>query len=311
MQERRIGAGTSYQDFGRSRAKPTLGVARLFAFVFATARAILSRAMTLEEMLGSAADGAVTIAPGWGQGRATFGGLVGGLLVARAEALCGDCARRLRSASVAFVGPVGPGAATLDGTVLRAGSSTTQVEVTIAQDGEACAVLLASFSEDRASSIAVDPAPRNPRPTLPAPDTIEPLVSVPGVTPDFLAHVELHYTAGAPPLSGAAEPDFGGWMRFAEPPATFGDRELVTLADAWPPAIMPMLQHPVSLSSLAWTFEPVAWPERGERDAPDAYWQYDVRTLAAGDGYAHTTARIWDHRGRLRALSRQTIAFYG
>jgi acyl-CoA thioesterase len=267
--------------------------------------------MTLDDMLAGAAGGATTIAPGWGQGRATFGGLVGGLLIARAEALCADPARRLRSASVAFVGPVAAGAATLDGTVLRAGASITHIEVTLTQDGEPRAVLIASFGDDRASGIAVDAAARNPRPTLPAPDTIEPLAYVADATPDFLAHVELRYAAGAAPFSGAAEPDFGGWMRFAEPPATFGDRELVTLADAWPPGIMPMLDRPVPLSTLAWWFEPVTWPPRGERDAPDAHWQYDVGTLAAGAGYAHTSARIWDDHGRLRALSRQTVAFFG
>lgn len=267
--------------------------------------------MTLDEMLGGAAGGATTIAADWGQGRAIFGGLVGGLLVARAEALCADPERRLRSASVAFVDPVGPGPAKLDGTVLRAGSSATQVEVTLAQQGEPRAVVLASFGDDRASAIAVDAGPRNPRPTLPAPQAVEPLPNLPGVTPDYFAHVDLRFAAGALPFSRADEPDFGGWMRFAEPPARFGDRELVTLADAWPPAILPMLDRPVPASSLAWTFEPVAWPEPGGRDAPDAYWQYDVRTLAAHDGYAHTSARIWDDRGRLRALSRQTATFFG
>lgn len=267
--------------------------------------------MALEAMLETAAEGAATVAPGWGQGRATYGGLVAGLLVARAEALCADPARRLRSASVAFIGPVAAGPVTLDGTVLRAGSSATQVQVTIVQAGEPRAVLLASFGDGRDSTIAVDAAPRNPRPALPAPDTLPPLPTVPGMSPEFLAHFDLRYVASAPPFSGAAEPDFGGWMRFAAPPQRFGDRELVTLADAWPPSIMPMLREPIALSSLAWTFEPVAWPPDGDRDAPDAYWQYDVRTATAADGYAHTSARIWDAAGRLRALSRQTVAYFG
>jgi acyl-CoA thioesterase len=266
--------------------------------------------MPLDDMLAGAAAGATTIEPGWSQGRATFGGLVAGLLVARAEALCADPTRRLRAASIAFVGPVAAGPATLGGTVLRAGSSITHVEVELAQDGETHAAVLASFGADRASDVAVDAAPRNPRPAIAAPDTIEPVPHLPGV-PDFLAHFELRYATGAPPLSGAAEPDLGGWMRFADPPAAFGDRELVTLTDAWPPAVMAMLQRPTALSTLTWTFEPVAGPPAGERDVPDAFWQYDVRTLAAGAGYTHTSARIWDAAGRLRALSRQTVALFG
>ena len=56
--------------------------------------ATFSDVTTIDEMLDSAAAGAVTIAPGWGQGRATYGGLVAGLLVARAEQLAEG--RRLR-----------------------------------------------------------------------------------------------------------------------------------------------------------------------------------------------------------------------
>jgi acyl-CoA thioesterase len=265
--------------------------------------------MVLDEMLDSAAGGEATIAPGWGQGRATYGGLVAGLLVARAEALLGG-GRRLRSASVAFVGPVAPGAVTLDGTVLRSGRSVTQVHVTLIQDGEPRALLLASFGDDRETAIAVDATHRSPPPDLPPPEAIEPRPYVPGVMAEFFTHFELRYVGAALPMSGAPEPDFGGWMRFAAPPKRFGDRELVTLADAWPPAISPMLQLPAAMSSLAWTFEPVAWPSPGEHDAPDAHWQYDVRTLAAGDGYAHTRARIWDTHGRLRALSGQTVAYF-
>jgi acyl-CoA thioesterase len=261
-------------------------------------------------MLDSAAAGAAAIAPGWGQGRATYGGLVAGLLVARAEALLGDGDRRLRSASVAFVGPVAAGAVTLDGTVLRAGSSATQIQATLVQDGEPRAALLASFGVDRDSPIAVDATRRSPPPEIAGPETIEPVPYVPGAMPEFFAHFDLRHVGAAPPFSGAAEPDFGGWMRFAHPPERFGDRELVTLADAWPPAISPLFDGPVALSSLAWTFEPVAWPEPDEPDAPGAYWQYDVRTLAAGDGYAHTRARIWDAHGRLRALSGQTVAYF-
>jgi acyl-Coa thioesterase superfamily protein len=71
-----------------------------------------------------------------------------------------------------------------------------------------------------------------------------------------------------------------------------------------------MLDRPAPGSTLAWTFEPVAGPPPGERDAPDAWWQYDVRTHVAAGGYVHTTARIWDAAGRLRALSHQTVVYF-
>jgi hypothetical protein len=168
--------------------------------------------------------------------------------------------------------------------------------------------MLATFGDGRPSAVTVEPAPRNPRPSLPAPETLERIVPIPGITPDFFAQVDLRLGAGSPLFSGAAESDFGGWMRFVEPPRAFGDRELITLADAWPPSISPLLERPTPLSTVAWTFEPVA--SVGD-DSPDAFWQYDVRTLAAGGGYAHASARLWDAHGTLRALSRQTVAVFG
>lgn len=264
-------------------------------------------AVTLDEMLDAAATGAVEVAAGWGQGRATYGGLVAGLLLARAERLVGDPQRSLRSASVAFAGPVAPGRAVVEGEVLRAGSSVTQVSASLVQEGETRASLLAAFGAERASGLAVAAAPP---PALPAPETLDPLPHVPGMTPDFFAHVDLRIATGGMPFSGAAEPDFGGYMRFRSAPATFGDRELLTLADAWPPAIIPMLSAPASMSSLAWTFEPIPAPAPATPDAPDAFWQYDVSTHHAASGYAHTTARIWDPAGHLRALSHQTVAYF-
>lgn len=267
--------------------------------------------MTLDEMLDGAAAGSAEIDPGWGQGRATYGGLVAGLLIARAETVVGDPLRRLRSASVSFIGPVAPGMAKVDGTVLRAGSSATQVQVQIVQDGDLRAVLIASFGGDRETVLRADAVAPVPRPELAAPDGLDPLPHVPKLTPEFFQHVELRFADGGVPFSGAAAPDFGGWMRFAAPPARFGDRELITLADGWPPAVLPLFDRPVSASSLAWNYEPVAWPAAGEGDDPAAHWQYDVRTEAIGAGYANTAARIWDAQGRLRALSRQTVAFFG
>jgi len=266
--------------------------------------------MTIDEMFEAASGGYATVAEGWGQGRATYGGLVAGMLLARAEALCADDARALKSASVVFAGPTASGEARVDGEVLRAGASATHVDVKLVQEGTVRAAMLASFGAPRDTEIGFDPALRDTRPGLPEPETVDPVPYIEGVTPAFLQHLELRYAAGGLPVTGAAEPDFGGWMRFRQPPKRFGMRELVALTDAWPPALLPMFERPAPISTLTWTFQPLPVDSGQLSDERDAHWQYDARTVAAAGGYTQAHARVWDRAGRLRALSTQTVAYF-
>ncbi len=256
--------------------------------------------MTLDEMLDAAATGETTIAPGWSQGRATYGGLVGGMLVARAAALADG--RPLRSASISFIGPTEPGPASIEGAVLRTGRAVTQTEARLVQGGETRAALFAAFGDDRVSAIEVH---RDDRPQVPGAQQLARLPTLPGITPEFLERFDMRFATGGGPFSGAAEPDFGGWVRFAEPPRAFGDRELTVLADAWPPAVAPLLSRPAPASSLAWTLELTPGSA-----TPATFWQYDVHTHVASGGYAISTARMWDEDGRLRAVSHQTVAVF-
>ncbi len=263
----------------------------------------------LDAMLTVAgANGRVDVAEGWGQGRATFGGIIGGLLLARAEAVVADAERPLRSATVSFVAPVEPGPAELDGVVLRAGRAVTQVQVSLRQADAVAAVMLASFGcarESRFDLTAADAAV----PGAPAPGAVERSPHYPGFTPDFLAHVDLRLTDGGLPFTGAAEPDFTGWMRFAEPPAAFTLPHLMTLTDCWAPSMLPMLDEIRPASTLAWTFEPVGDPPPGGDD-PAAHWLYRVHTDRCANGYGHAQARVWDAGGRLRVISRQTTTVF-
>lgn len=264
----------------------------------------------LDALFGSAASGSVEVPTGWGQGRATYGGLVAGLLLARAEALVGDASRRLRTANVVFVGPVAPGPAQITGEVLRAGSSASTVAVRIVQEGEVRSTLTGVFGAARASVIAR--SADHPAPGIPSPAEVEAVPYVEGLMPEFFQHVELRFATGSPPFSGAAEAAFGGWMRFRTPPSQMGDRELVALTDAWPPAVAPLFSGPTPMSTLSWTIDLLGnGDEPGAPGDPEAQWQYDVRTITASGGYGQSTARVWDASGHLRALSRQTIAYFG
>lgn len=257
-------------------------------------------------MLDQAATGALHVEGGWGQGRATYGGLVGGLAYSALREQLADQAPPLRSLTVNFVAPVAPGEADAEVTILRAGSSATQGQVLLRQEGKPVAVALAAFGAARESGVRVPPSAVT-MPELPEPESIEPFPYAAGMTPDFFQHVELRLADGGFPFSGADTSHMTGWMRFREAPPTFDERHFISIADAWPPAVIQMLAQPAPASSLTWTLEilgDVAAP-------PDTHWAYAVHTDQARDGYAHTDARIWRPDGELVAISRQTVSVFG
>jgi acyl-CoA thioesterase len=240
----------------------------------------------------------------WGQGRATYGGLVAALLLARLIGVVGQD-RVLRSVTVSFVGPVTVGAAELRAEVLRTGQSVIQAEARLIQAGQVQAVLLASFGQARESGIVV--APVHVAPVLKRAEDLPQMPYIAGVMPEFLQHLDVRWAEGALPFSGASEPNFAGWMRYQQPSVTFGVADVLGLIDSWPPAVLPLYRAPAPASSLCWTVEFIDFPSH--MSSAD-YWQYQVRTDAAAAGYAHTEAHIWSASGQLVAISRQTVAIF-
>lgn len=263
--------------------------------------------MDLQEMLDRAGTGTIHVEEGWGQGRATYGGLVAGLMYSALRArLPTEGSPPLRSLTVNFVAPVAPGEATADATILRAGSSATQGMVTLRQGERVVAVLLGAFGADRESAAVVEPTAVR-MPDLPAPETIDPFPHIAGATPDFFKHVELRLADGGFPYSGSDTSHMTGWMRFRRAPTEFDARHFVAIADAWPPAVIQMFSQPAPSSSLTWTLELLD----DVTAAPDTHWAYAVHTDQSKHGYAHTHATIWHPDGRLVAISRQTVSVFG
>lgn len=259
----------------------------------------------LDDLLKSAAlHESVVIPEGWGQGRATYGGLVAAMLCSRLLHVVGED-RVLRSATVSFVGPVAVGPASLTVEVFRNGKSVTQAEARLCQNGEVMTVLLASFGATRDSQIVV--APKSAALVLRSPEASRAMPYIPGVVPEFMQQIDLRWAEGALPFSGAAAPDFAGWMRYCNPVPEMTVPHLLGLVDAWPPAVLPMFKALAPASSMSWTIEFLHFPE-GKTGA--SWWQYQVRTDASAEGYAHTEAEIRDDSGRLVAISRQTIAIF-
>lgn len=263
--------------------------------------------MTLQDMLDEAAKGeTVTIADGWAQGRATYGGLVAALQLAAMKSRIDGKVPPLRSLTTNFVAPVEPAEVTIESALLRQGSNVTQCEARVVQGGRVAALAFASFGAGRRSDIRVHPHTRMPE--LPDPFDLRPLGHKAGRDPDFLRHMELRLVDGDKPFTGSDRSSFTGWMRLREPGPAFGEEHLVALADAWPVPVLQRLREPASASSVSWTLEVVG---DMRHIAPTAQWAYAAHADAAADGYAHAEARIWRPHGTLTAISRQTVAVFG
>ncbi len=264
-----------------------------------------------DELFDAAAAGPLVHVPaGWGQGRAVYGGLVGGVLTAHLLGVLDLDPDTLRAATTSFVAPLEPGPARLEATVLRRGSSATHAQARIWQtdprDGAETlrAVQLGAFGAERGSRVQIEPPPLH---ELPDPGGIDPVPWHPELGADFIAHIELRFASGLPPYSGAATGDQSGYMRFRRPPAGFGLPHFVALVDSWPPAPVQCLPAPARFSTLTWTLEIVATPH----GTPESQWWYDVTTDAAYRGYGHSHATIRSAAGQLVAISRQTISLFG
>ncbi|OZB11021.1 MAG: acyl-CoA thioesterase II [Marinobacter sp. 34-60-7] len=262
--------------------------------------------MTFDELLAAVRQSnEVVIPPSWGQGRATFGGLVAALVFERMSAQVAP-GRAMRALQVSFVGPVEPDVpAQFEASLLREGKAVSQVEGRILQNGEPKLVCLASFGGDRESVVQVPPLPA---PEATAVDQCQSLPYLKGVTPEFTRHIEMRWAFGNMPFSGRGGREMGGWMQFREPPAQWTDAHIVALVDAWPPALLPHIKGPAPASSLTWTIEFVQpQPAIGRND----WLLYRAEIEHAKDGYGHTAAMIWREDGELVAISRQTVTVFG
>lgn len=256
--------------------------------------------MTARDSAGQSLD----IPEKWGQGRATFGGLVAAILLQRIEVELG-VQRPLRSLSLSFVAPVAPGPLQVQVRLLREGKAAIQVQATAIQQEQVCAVMLASFGSDRESVVQVEHAGA---PAFMAPDEVQAFPFIPGLTPDFTQYFDYRYTLGKMPFMGGQQTEMGGWIRLREAsPAAVSLVALLALMDAWPPAVFSLLKKPASGSSLTWTLSVLQVPQDC---SGNDWWQYQAAIQHSANGYSHIDATLWDKHGPACVLSRQTVSVF-
>lgn len=237
----------------------------------------------------------------WMQGRTTYGGLSAALSLQAALSLVDDIP--IRSAQVAFVGPVG-GNVTIKPTLLRRGKNTAFVSVDICAENDVTAQSIFAFGQARISALHFDDMPM---PEVADPETARSFFRE-GPRPGFTQNFDMKGVLGDAPISGSSEKSIGLWMRHNDPKAPQDATAVLAIADAPPPAVMSMFTEPLRISSMTWMAEFMT--DTISTD-PDGWFFAQHTAQLAKDGYSSQSMRLWNRQGKPILVGRQTIAVFG
>ena len=237
----------------------------------------------------------------WMQGRTTYGGLTAALSLEAAKEIAGDVP--VRSAQVAFIGPVG-GDLVISPSLLRRGKNSVFVNVDAVGESGLAARSIFAFGVKRESNLAFRDLPMPSG--VPAPTDSEPLFPNPEARPNFTRHFNMRLAQGARPMAGAAEPDVGLWLRHKDESVLYSPTAVLALADAPPPAAMGMMKTPAPISSMTWMAEFLT-----EEITTDDGW-FLARHIAqtVRDGYSSQSMALWSASGDPVLVGRQTVAVF-
>jgi len=252
--------------------------------------------MTFDEVTNFQTDGTGQVPEVWRQGRTIYGGL---LVAAVLRAMRREVSLPLRSVHVNFLGPALESDVSLEVNLLSRGSSITVLQGIVSCAGVRCTQVQAIFGKSRFSSVGFE----DENVTFPADS--EPFPYVDGVVPKFTRFMDFRWSEGGFPFTGHGEARLGGLCRH-NTAAGPSEAATVGLLDAWPPAVLPLLDRPFPVSTVSWTIHLFDPPEH----VPEEWWYYRGRSLRFQDGYATTEARLYEPGGRLAAWSEQLVAVY-
>ncbi|MDA1369561.1 MAG: thioesterase family protein [Proteobacteria bacterium] len=253
--------------------------------------------------LQDSADNITSFDASWSQGRSAFGGIASAFVVTGMRKLL-DSYQPMRSLMVSFIAPVPPGEVSVDARLQRKGKNVTQVSADLIADGAVCLQAMGVFGNPREALRVAPPKDFNPSPREQGIAFEAHAKRVPG----FLQYFEGCWVDGGLPFSGRPSRHLNLWVRHKTNLENFTTEKLVTVADLPPPVILSYFDKPpVPASSLTWSLEFVVAPESIETE-----WFYLEFTVdAAADGYTQQSGRIFDETGRLCALSRQCMVYFG
>lgn len=232
----------------------------------------------------------------WMQGRTSYGGFSSALALAGAQRLV-DGLPPLRSATVNFVGPLA-GEVEVRGRVLRRGRNATWIAVEVLSEGNVGLAATFVFMGPVASELHISHLP--PPASLIAVEEALPMPE--GRGPGFIPNFEVRF---ALPRRAEPEPHLEWWVRLRDRVGLDPMIELLALADALPPGVMPLLRKgPVS--SMTWLVN-LLTPAPQTREG----W-FLLRSAGnyAEQGCSSQDMAMWNTDGEAVAAGMQSIAVF-
>lgn len=237
---------------------------------------------------------------GWGQGRATFGGLVLGAMVRAMKTVAGDADRRMRTLSAELVGAVVAGPAEITVRALRRGNAITALSAELAQSGEVMTHATAVFGAPRAFTERWRRLPERVRAPWREAQSMDTNAAF---APQFTQHFDFRPLDTLPFTGGEAVTS--GWIRPRRPGASRDESFVTAVADAWWLGAFVPLQGVRPAATLTFALD---LHDTLDGLDPDAPLFHRGEALALTDGYASEVRELWGEDGRLVAINRQLVA---
>jgi len=124
--------------------------------------------------------------------------------------------------------------------------------------------------------------------------------------PRFTVHFEARIAGGAPPISGAAKPEYLAWLRHRDQSAPDDITSLMALADALPPAALAMFATFAPISTITWFVDILS-----DRIFGAGWHLMHVEAEIVAEGYSSQRMVLWDATGAPVLIARQNIAIFG
>lgn len=256
---------------------------------------IIAAARPLDDAAGFAA----TIPEEWQQGRTAYGGVSAALALEAAKRL-GDDLPPLRSAQIAFVGPVSGEVRVLP-RLLRRGRNATWIAVEIVGEGGVGLVATFVFMQALPSTAKVQ------APTPPA-DLFRPedaAIADSEMRPAFLRYN--FETRHALPKAESKTADVCLWVRLLDRTCLAPDTEILLVGDGLPPAVLPVMEQRGPVSSMTWQINLLGIDHTS---SADGWWLLRSTADQAEAGNSSQAMMLWVQDGTAKAAGTQSVAVF-